>query len=199
MKREPQEKPILFSAPMVRAIRSGRKTQTRRIIRDDWWCCLEPDDLLPGGEMHEARGQYCPYGNPDTGDSLWVRETFSLPSLSTDRDAVLYRADGELRDVASAIGHKWRPSIFMPRWASRIQLPLSDCRIERLQDINEQDAIAEGVTILDRSGAQPGEIWESNRDAFLGLWDTINGKRAPAESNPWVWVLSFPKHVVSNA
>jgi len=172
------EKPILFSAPMVRAILAGRKTQTRRI--------------------QNGRNRY------SVGDRLWVRETHAWADKMAegvereDPVCVAYRAD------QTAISHehenvhaldttgwnwerfKWRPSIFMPRWASRITLDVTAVRVERLQEITQEDAIAEGV----------GELgWivprQREREAFSELWDSINAKRAAWASNPWVAVVTF--------
>lgn len=188
-----KERPILFSAPMVRAILAGTKTQTRRVVRGPIEY-LGPsggqDDLsswgwfFDGEEQHGymvlARGMNerfdngcisipCPYGVP--GDRLWVRETWR----GEGPGSVKYRADGD--DVGSL---KWRPSIFMPRWASRIDLEVTEVRVQRVQEITREDAIAEGVTTHDVFG-------------FMRLWDSINGKRAPWASYPWVWALTFKR------
>lgn len=219
-----KERPIIFSAPMVRAILEGRKSQTRRLVTPQpRECAAEPYEyrvakvaLMPPratGEYEElwfARGDdligplpRCPYGVP--GDRLWVRETYSHgPVFNADQDystRLRYRAnewDSPLPD-----GQKWRPAIHMPRWASRITLEVTDVRVQRLQDISEDDAAAEGLELL-RNVPRVGDIYRArsgNGDdlcdarlasrAFAWLWDEINGKRAPWESNPWVWAITF--------
>jgi hypothetical protein len=191
-----KERGILFSAPMVRAILAGTKTQTRRVVRgpieylgpsggqDDlssWGWFFDGQDQH--GYMVLARGMNerfdngfisipCPYGVP--GDRLWVRETWRGEGPST----VQYRADGG--DVGTL---KWRPSIFMPRAYSRIDLEVTEIRVQRVQEITEEDAYAEGISGGDSMGDPVGE--------YAKLWDSINGKRAPWASNPWVWALTF--------
>ncbi len=195
------ERPILFSGPMVRAILAGQKTQTRRVCTPDWLRCLDPSDAT---DRACAIAQ-CPYGYP--GDRLWVRETFasfygsSVPIKPSDASYVVLRDGGQvLRDrsyrppLASYAprafdGIRWRPSIHMPRWASRIDLAVESVRLERLQAITEDDARAEGVEAL---GAR-----QDFRGAFISLWESINGERAPWESDPWVWVVSFSVAAVS--
>lgn len=196
------EKPILFSAPMVRAILDGRKTQTRRILTTDTdHTC---DEL--------AAKLRCPYGAP--GDRLWVREAFGLAPACHDPEPgdpddwhVIHRATCEphfeqpWRDE-DGNEHRppWKPSIFMPRWASRITLEVTGVRVERLQDITEEDARAEGVNPSDAAVVfedagnglnQRQDMANTARGAFACLWDSINGKRAPWASNPWLWVVSF--------
>jgi len=156
------ERPILFSAPMVRAILDGSKTQTRRVWK------------MPRG-CDECRR---PYGQP--GDRLWVRETWrSYP------DGIVYRADYRDTDFADAVHAPWRASIHMPRSASRIELEVTGLRVERLQDISEADANAEGVK---HSLHLPGGRFA--RENFAHLWWTIHGDES-WEANPWVWVVSF--------
>jgi hypothetical protein len=197
-----KERPILFSAPMVRAILSGTKTMTRRIVKPQprqepitngsadgtytMWpnddACLEWADVI-ADPIYYAQAGFCSYGAP--GDRLWVRETWQ----ESDR-GVHFRADTDIMPGT------WRPSIFMPRWASRITLEIADVRVERVQDISEEDAQAEGVQVTPGHLSRPIGSKEqptpySHRQAFAALWDTINGKRAPWDSNPWVWVVSF--------
>lgn len=177
------ERPILFSGPMVRAILSGQKTQTRRIVRLPAGC----DAVREGVNIWVAtcRDSYqeylrCPYGVP--GDRLWVRETFARSS-----DLVrghVYAADPHISRF-DIDGEHWTPSIHMPRRASRIDLEIVGVRVERLQDITEGDALAEGV------GAAPEDAFDSARQEFASLWNHINGDRATWESNPWVWVVEF--------
>jgi hypothetical protein len=186
-----KERPILFNDEMVRAILDGRKTQTRRVAK------VETCDTRPLGGGHvfitptgcysprtpEHHVSYCPYGQP--GDRLWVRETFRVIDGQTQpRIAIDYRADPEdkwcrIGDFLGD-GKKWRPSIHMPRWASRILLEITNVRVERVQEISVADAKAEGVCGL------------SARAEFLMLWDSINAKRGFGwDANPWVWVIEF--------
>src|SRR5262245_50360133 len=142
-----KERPILFSGEMVKAILDGRKTQTRRLIMHqgrplDDFAFYEVD----GDEVRTESGKQlkCKYGQP--GDRLWVRETWRVfgghqYEYQQHQPSVLYRADFDLFDEEGA----WRPSIFMPRWASRITLEITKVRVERLDGISEEDAMAEGV------------------------------------------------------
>lgn len=189
-----KERPILFSGPMVRALLDGRKTQTRRVVKPQ-----PPEGVCrcpyAGGWAHEhadgacsCRLIRCPYGW--IGDRLWVREAWGLmdtqPSDGPDRATLGYRADG---DAAAPNGRHqlWRPSIHMPRWASRITLEITDVRVERLQDISEDDAWAEGFP--DPEGANR-EYPDRARYWFRNLWGEINGKGS-WDMNPWVWALTF--------
>ncbi len=171
-----RERPILFSGPMVRAILDGRKTQTRRVITP------QPDGDFPFR-------QRCPYGKP--GDRLWVRETWThedswCSGVDCEQPSHVYhRATESYPDSM-----RWRPSIFMPRWASRIDLEVVSVRVERLQEIGEDDAKAEGVE-PSRAGQDERGPVKTYRTGFVRAWDTINGKRAPWVSNPWVWVVEF--------
>lgn len=215
-----RERPILFSGPLVRAILAGRKTQTRRIVKPR----TDRDRALLAqaterDEHHRAGGagdgstlqgallalaERCPYGAP--GDRLWVRETWGAkeadpPGVPGGRrpqpgDRIVYRADPgdawQWRDGSLP----WRPSIHMPRWASRISLEVTAVRVERLQAISEDDARAEGVTAKapTRAVAAGGVLTNDGLSAvevFRDLWDTINRKRAPWASNPFVWVVEF--------
>lgn len=166
------DRPILFSAPMVRALLNGTKTQTRRVVKR-----FEVRAGMPEPEMQSLL-RCCPYGAP--GDRLWVRETFM------DLGACyLYRADAgaEAERALAAPGQPWKPAIHMPRAASRISLEVTGVRVERLQDISEADVQAEGCT-----GSPLGHA----ADAMLypKLWDSINGPGA-WERNPFVWVVEF--------
>lgn len=221
-----KERPILFSAPMVRAILDGRKTQTRRIVKP------QPDIVADGGSVvgvftpedqkygRLGKALSCPYGQP--GDRLWVRETWRDWSES----AWHYAADGTVipkqrdRDLAAFLAQRapftwesysWRPSIHMPRAASRITLEIIEIRVERLQDVSEADALAEGLKritkdggttikhgIPDRDGLPgtddtgwPWRDWNADpRVAFRRLWESINGADSWA-ANPWAWVVGF--------
>ena len=161
-----KERPIIFSTPMVKAILDGRKTQTRRVIKD------QPP--LSMRDMFKPKNLKCPYGQ--VGDRLWVRETFKPYNCM---GGFAYKADGDL-----STGFPWKPSIHMPRGASRITLEITESRAERLQDISEEDAKAEGVKCC------PNAV-SDYKHHFMILWDSINGKKYPWDSNPWVWVISF--------
>ena len=206
-----KERPILFSAPMVRALLDGSKTQTRRILK------VQPDEdglskVTDGPWVDTSGRQYvCPYGQP--GDQLWVRETWgvgSRPDPWGGYDGIEYRADEAwLEDGDDFACHKvetpddiclgdyshgWKPSIHMPRWASRIQLEITDVRIERLQDISEEDAKAEGIEPeldgwIDYSNPS-AQMCLNPIDSFRTLWEAINGNGSWA-ANPWVWVVEF--------
>ncbi len=195
-----KERPIIFKGDMVRAILAGRKTQTRRIVRDvkpllldgvpvdaikDW------DGMLSRLDMAPRDWEICPYGVP--GERLWVKETFGTfaddryDSKKRDSAAIFYR-EGCTPDPHI---NCWRPSIFMPRWASRITLEITSVRVERLHQISEADARAEGVDGKPLPFYSHGISGYEARIEFSTLWDSINGKRAPWESNPWLWVLEF--------
>jgi hypothetical protein len=197
------ERPILFSGPMVRAILAGAKTQTRRVVKPQYASCSVTWGCKAGSGFGFFFGGHddlvkCPYGQP--GDRLWVRETGWERPIRTARDLregadtwekYYYDADGLSEgdhEQFKAWGFKRRPSIYMPRWASRITLEVTGVRVERLQDIGEQDAKAEGVNTKSRGD---GTILPSY--LFQSLWDSINAKRAPWASNPWVWVISFER------
>ena len=158
-----KERPILFNGPMVRAILEGCKTQTRREIKNNPLLNAGFTDefiLLPGN----ASAFVCPFGV--VGDRLWVKETFE---------------DDE---------GGWRPSIFMPRWASRITLEITDVRVQRLQEITEEDARAEGYHPKINDSLPD---WTA-KESFKILWDSLNAKRGlDWDKNPWVWALSFKR------
>ena len=171
-----KERPILFNGPMVRAILDGRKTQTRRVVKpqpetkphngvDDKWFS-EYSDIKNLGFLKHT----CPFGQP--GDRLWVREAFT----EYPQKGLLYKADGCNKKLGVWWG--WRPSIHMPRRASRIKLEVTDVRVERLQNISEEDIYAEGI--------------DTNSHDFMELWDSINAKRGHGwDANPFVWVVEF--------
>ena len=215
----PKEHPILFSGAMVRAILDGRKTQTRRVVKPQPDEVFERsgDVLLAWGEEARSVSVQCPYGAP--GDLLWVRETHAYiwPApvdngmvyddehpegrpIRRDECEVEYRADTgnaypgdwppeDARGNSEA--PKWSPSIFMPRWASRLTLRVTDVRVERLQSISEADAEAEGaepILVPPDGGSCPF------CEGFRRLWDSINAKRGHGwDTNPWVWVVSFER------
>lgn len=220
------ERPILFSAPMVKAILEGRKTKTRRLVR------IQPPNgyipqIIPLLRSNDKKIFYwdngdsfsppfaCPYGT--VGNRLWVRETWKLVpetayhlsegvlqtiNPSDPHEAAIYKCGWE----RSPGGVPWKPSIFMPRWASRITLEITDIKVERLQDITEEDAIAEGIHLcagIDEEGYTHGYHWgpvsdaellfNSAADAYRKLWDSINGQKPGKtwQDNPWVWVIEF--------
>lgn len=213
-----KERPILFSAPMVRALLAGTKTQTRRVVKlpadakhvrywappsgrsesgyadpgVNYWT---PD---PGGETESNHLNPCPYGQP--GDRLWVREAFSGPHCMDATDEcvavqpskwgegsrIWYWADG---NPTHGDWTRPRPSIHMPRWASRILLEVTAVRVERLQDISEEDLAAEGIQELIDAGVDHDG---TPRDTYCVLWESINGPGS-WDANPWVWVVEFKR------
>lgn len=222
-----EQRPILFSAPMVRAILAGTKTQTRRVVKPQ---PVELPDFNRGRMSYNARGNVyrawnpavmdpsCPYGQ--TGDRLWVRETFMdllgtgvehRPDPRGPLQRYAYAADhqpGSFGDEArKSYGLKWKPSIHMPRRASRITLEITGVRVERLQDISDTDAIAEGIVECsipaDDEGPQrigymvgPDDgksgLSVSPIKPYRNLWESINGASS-WEVNPWVWVVEFKR------
>ena len=206
-------KPIIFSAPMVQAILDGRKTQTRRVVKINGCPITSPKEsleLTKEGLIYHSfcsmSGYYKPLCQP--GDILWVRETFCEVPYEHNHVPIkgghitipkyAYKADSE-RDYTGI----WKPSIHMPREAARIFLRATNVRVERLQDITEEDAIAEGVG--DPYDYQSPEYYdqphmrglEINKSAFAGLWDSLNEKRGYGwRTNPWVWVIEFEREEV---
>lgn len=207
-----KERPILFSAPMVRSILDGRKAQTRRVLKPqpptathDVRTFHHPDPRIHFWAFDGASlldwVQPCPYG--EVGDRLYVRETWqhsNHPLGPYDPDcSVFYRADylddplgPDLELSRDGIRRQWRPSIHMPRAASRIVLEVTGVRVERLQDISESDARAEGVTIAERhmNGYCAVETRPPSIRAFRELWESINGTEA-WDVNPFVWRVEF--------
>jgi hypothetical protein len=201
--------PILFSGEMIRALLDGRKTQTRRIVKPrrdpDFGCELSPCEIA--AEINgDTRRISSPYGQ--LGDLLWVRETFypvypQDPGYNNGNPIEYdYRAtykDGDrLGDYWAP--KKWTPSIHMPRQASRLTLELTNVRVELLQDISEEDAIAEGIPHSEMArgpygipGMSKVHFLGTAREAFEVLWNNINGDGAWS-ANPWVWALSFNVH-----
>jgi hypothetical protein len=186
-----KEHPILFSTEMVRAILDGRKTQTRRVIKPQpeeeivgdmlqtqiWYLDGDPDKMI-----------HCPYGQ--VGDRLWVRETFCQVCYKGDGEPdVCLKEDCERNPIAfSKCFCKWTPSIFMPRWASRITLEITGIRVERVQEISPEDCLSEGI---EKSNSDDWKELLSYQ--YADLWDSINGKKHPWSSNPWVWCLEFKR------
>ena len=226
-----KERPILFSAPMVRAILEWRKTQTRRVVQsignDEGFVIIDygnggwpyrSDDgdstthtIKRGGKLYlEETPHACPYGQP--GDRLWVRETWQGPLLDSEEHEAQFHDDGpeafqkpgfcayratDSLDAIGADGNEigWRPSIHMPRWASRINLEITGVRVERLQDISRADAIAEGAPpshpSIDRVSSEYG-FSDFLRSWYAQLWEQINGPGS-WDANPWVWVVEFKR------
>jgi len=211
------EKPILFTGDMVKAVLDGRKTQTRRVVKRGVRVeYAEPviDDGT-GAFYHLGDDEIkCPYGQP--GDRLWVRETWQIAHIYVDPETG-YGEDGEIypgRIPAEHPGKPWdvvyaanmddmtmcpedrfirryRPSIHMPRWASRINLTVTDVRVERVQEISSRDAWAEGCRCKCLS---PVPQCAGNAVAFQSIWDSINLKRGYGwDVNPWAWVVTFEK------
>lgn len=226
-----KERPIIFGAPMVRAILSGTKTQTRRVVKRLPIILNRATDALEVDVVNIENGQFaklcpCPYGQP--GDRLWVREKWRIGSWDDGCGFWIDYRDGprkervECNDVDLAYrlieqtgedlrrcnfqptngtmyewkpGQsplRWRPSIHMPRWASRITLEVTGVRVERLQDISIADALAEGVDVHK-------DHWAKNRNhicspvqAFADLWKSINGPDS-WDANPWVWAIEFKR------
>lgn len=182
---------------MVRAILDGRKTQTRRVMKEkdvktlDFFlgddCTLDDLGFVNQDGKHRVYlAEYpeeggadlsTPYGIP--GDQLWVREAFAI---APDTGAIFYRT-GKQGERAKQWGLKFKPSIHMPRFRSRITLEITNVRVERIWDISEGDIEAEGVSTY------------THRTAFVDLWQSVNGKRPGCawEDNPWVWVVEFKK------
>lgn len=180
--REKMERPILFSTEMVRAILDGRKTQTRRVVKDKM---LQENNGDVDEEFLLLTMDKCPYGK--VGNVLWVRETYRHQMGSYRYKASPNVVIKTQNMGASMVSDKWKPSIFMPKAACRIFLEITSIRVERLQDISEQDAKAEGTS------PKEGIIFkriERYDEAFERLWISINGLES-WDSNPWVWVIEF--------
>ena len=210
-----KERGMIFNGEMVRAILDGRKTQTRRIIKD---CTVGRDQISKfiqiekkfigcyPEDVPELIRECCPYGIP--GDRIWVREAFRVHSRATDVATLVYKASErnswteQTHRVPVAVCNKpatpekWTPSLHMPRWASRILLEITDVRVERLNAISQEDAQAEGMEL---TGWRPtysdpdsgGEVL-TPYDNFAQLWASIYGDES-WNSNPWVWVIEFKR------
>ena len=225
-----KEKPILFSGPMIRAILEGRKTVTRRAVKGHYLPRLSGSDY-PGNEWtatahHHPRHSFnvfgateaecaaelamygdCPYGR--RGHRLWVRLTFSSSAdCRPPIDAPFIYAADLNSDGVQKWAARWKPSIHMPRAASRILLEITGVRVERLQDISEADALKEGIrnynfemedspdTYVGYTHLQKDDgkstLYKTPAIAFERLWDTLNAKKGyPWSSNPWVWAIEF--------
>lgn len=223
------DRPIIFSAPMVRALLDGRKSQTRRVLKPQ-----PPGDLVPGflhveGEprprVHHGRVLLCQKAPYAVGDRLWVREAFvGESSFNSDVEyepphsdwrptrwvddadwgrywtQAHYRASDNPPELSCG-RHEgpcchWKPSIHMPRWASRLTLIVTGVKVERLQEISEGDAIDEGLSFVAPTYGIPGlaDSWSAySRHGFMTLWNSINGPGA-WDANPWVVALTFTVH-----
>ena len=210
-----KEYPIIFSSPMIRAILENRKTQTRRVAKlinqiaenhsgvRVWWkdgtVSMSREAMYTPSLREPFEGIACPYGVP--GDRLWVRETwipvhhgsyevFDRKIGFGDRPAIVYAADPGVgyHEVWDNYKGKWHPSIFMPRWASRITLEITEVRVQRVQEISANDCLAEGIEL----GCVTSDCSPKLEPAYQRLWDSINAKRGYGwDKNPWVWCLSF--------
>jgi hypothetical protein len=204
------ERPILFSGPMVRALLDGTKTQTRRVVKPqpfdrsyskhDHRIAYASGRASKGDEIDgfyaystSSGGQWqvkCPYGQP--GDKLWVREAWARTHVAqSDQEWIVYREGDNRTDY----GGPWKPSIHMPRAASRILLDITGVRVERLQDISDKDAISEGIGLTASAAGVPmttpaGETMP--RAMYRALWESINGAGS-WDANPWVWVVEFKR------
>lgn len=209
-----KERGMIFNGEMVRAILDGRKTQTRRIMKN------QPAGDYPetpalirnvgtGFQWHGLYGESsifnCPLGS--IGERIWVRETYQGPLFDYEQmesyledsskfekpDFCVYRADGnpapEFYDADDNLHCGWRPSIHMSRWASRITLEITDVRVERLNAISEEDAQAEGVQPACYEITPPEAAY---RVSFGEVWRGIYGEESWA-ANPWVWVIEFKR------
>ncbi|EBU8203419.1 TPA: hypothetical protein LC219_002140 [Salmonella enterica subsp. enterica serovar Teltow] len=214
-----KERGMIFNGEMVRAILDGRKTQTRRVMKN------QPAGDYPetpalirnvgtGFQWHGLYGESsifnCPLGS--IGERIWVRETFRVHSRASDVATLVYRASVRNSWTEQthrvpvavcnkpAIPEKWTPSIHMPRWASRITLEITDVRVERLHNISERDSLREGLFQLPASGRyclQPGMQYfgmasHSAKEVYSWLWASIYGEESWA-ANPWVWVIEFKR------
>ncbi|HAF4754054.1 TPA: morphogenetic protein [Salmonella enterica] len=205
-----KERGMIFNGEMVRAILDGRKTQTRRIVSERHLNLIDLGSQI--GECYplecgidHANSQsyyreHCPFGKP--GDRIWVRETYQGPLFDYEHmesyledsskfekpDFCVYRADGkpapEFYDADDNLHCGWRPSIHMPRWASRLLLEIASVRVERLRSMSQDDARAEGV--IAASGPMEAGL------AFRELWESIYGEES-WKANPWVWVIEFKR------
>ena len=200
-----KERGMIFNGEMVLALLDGRKTQTRRPVKlphtdRDAMCELSGNELA--GELSAGNYRNSPHGKP--GDRIWVRETFQGPLFDFDlmdiycKDSTpfetpefcVYKADGvpapEFYDADDELHCRWRPSIHIPRWASRILLEITDVRVERLKSISDGDAIREGCSTADMKSG------DCAADVFARLWASIYGEES-WQANPWVWVIEFKR------
>lgn len=204
------DKPIIFSAPMVNALLAGRKTQTRRVLKPQpkvlkngiWY---RPYPVLRPLQWEYLHGDRIA-GFADTryapGDRLWVREAFigpyayevnEYPPRDWGNKPIWFPADGPVPDkFTGQFWHRARPSIHMPRWASRLTLTVTDVRVQRLQEISEADAVAEGVDAITMVDV-PRQAAMSRRSDFAAIWNSLHGPGA-WDANPWVAAYTFEVH-----
>ena len=190
-------KPIIFSTPMVQAILDGRKTQTRGVVKINGQPISSPEERLELTEdgliyhsVNSMSGYYKLSYQP--GDILWVRETWATVSSGIIEYKATYRDPYTGSTEIDHIGKKitWRPSIHMPREAARIFLRVTNVKAERLQDITDEDAIAEGMSQI----LVDGVVFISAKGDFHVFWDALNIKRGYGwDTNPWVWVIEFER------
>jgi len=194
-----KERPIIFSSEMVRATLEGRKMQTRRVIKPQ--PAIKPrvfknEDGVFYSLMDKCVYQKSPFGT--IGDRLWVRETwFEWVKNNSEQLPYLYKATipSDDLEILRQSGHafKWKPSLFMPRWASRISLEIINIRVERVQEITERDARDEGVE-HPNIAVSPPSTYSDYKHKFKLLWDSINAKHGCGwDINPWVWAIEFKK------
>lgn len=199
-----KERPIIFNAENVRAILEDRKTQTRRVVKpqpalgqtvkkpyeDGKWWLVEMGQYLPVDLIKEV---FCPYGQ--IGDMLWVRESYY--TITKETTVVYYKADYYLEDrfLPPCDRPKYIPAFFLPRRASRITLEITSIRVERLQEITEEDAQKEGITersYITKEGVCLADMNGYFVCSFINHWNILNAKRGYGwDTNPWVWVISF--------
>lgn len=203
-----KERPILFSGAMVKAILADNKTQTRRVMKPSlpayvtrvgYSLMTEKWHAFDDNQWETITKLDCPYGQP--ADRLWVRETWALGADEAGEPKVFFRAT-DTPMVGMAFPNKpaieaWKPSIHMPRWASRLTLEICDVRVQRVQEISEEDAIAEGIertSLGFRDYELPANVMHGvpASYSFQTLWDSINAARGFSwQSNPFVWALTF--------
>ena len=213
------DRPILFNREMVRAILEDRKTMTRRVVKPQpimmdsgmWYPSENPGDrknktgLHYANEKHMRKGMsidFSPCGQP--GDKLWVRETFAYKTRpKTENSSLIYKADFDTKDgfgseiidfnTGMTTPLTWEPSIFMPRWASRITLEIINVGIQRIQEIKYFDIMKEGAplsTYPHHHDSYDTKLFEW----FTGIWDSVNAKRGFGwDANPWVWIIEFKR------
>lgn len=217
METQTKIRPILFSTPMVQAILNGRKTMTRRVVKENnIWCTAKLQDLdLENSEIMDSGiefGKYlrvyhkdgdtrhrcfCKY---EIGDVLWVRETWH-PKRHSFPIGLPFEYKATAKEDGNPMDEPWKPSIFMPKEACRLFLKITNVRVERLQDITEGDAIVEGVAhVIDKITGYCGydyinggyNLMTTPYNGFRSLWKKINGAES-WEANPWVWVIEFER------
>ncbi len=189
MKGEVKERGLILNDEMVRAFLDGNRTQTRRFVEEKFYGRAVAAELL---------AKHCPYGQP--GDRIWVRETYRVHGKATDVATLVYRASVRnswteqthrvpVEVCNKPVSEKWTPSIHMPRWASRILLEITDVRVERLHDMSEADAKAEGATPATYKITPSEAVY---RVGFGDIWRSIYGQDNWL-SNPLVWVIEFKR------